>query len=703
MKAIIAASAMATVASIASAADGTWAGTGDGLWPSAGNWVDGSVPGNTSGAAGTSTDTAVFTGVPALRVVGVDANRNIRSILFENIVPDAGVQINHTIGDAGVNAGNPLYLSGGGFLRTAATVIGSGTTNMAVVHAPMVLTGTSFTFDCQSGSVTDSLPGIQLFGNITAGAGAPTTIIFDGVHGAAASSRCEIESSITDGPGGAIVSVVKNGPGTWEMNQGTLAANTYSGDTIINAGILRASDGADGLGGFSPNSHYIVNNTGLLRNSVVGTTVNKITINPGGAVNASSASATTMNVASTNGPSLHLNFPGGVGGGTVVMARLPLTLTGTVAGEGGVKLSADADTPAIRIGASNSNFDLGSVSRTFDVAKGNPLNSFDLRMDGFVIGGGANGGVVKTGLGTLRFANSANTFVGTVTINQGTLAGDVDNVFGSGNPLNINGGTLHVFGTAGTNVQTFGPVVATKGAITGGSTIASTVAAPSFTLNVAAGDTFSASAVLADSGGAATLIKTGAGVATLTANNSYTGGTVINGGVLSVNTNAEDVIRDGAGADLQKGKLIFDYTGGTSPAFGTQGIVNTILAPGFAGNFATGNVRSSTAISGVTGLGWNDDGVGNFTVAHVRYGDANLSGSVTLDDFTALASNFGNAGGWGQGDFNYSGTVNLDDFTALAANFGLSTPLARSAVPEPTAMGAIALCTTALLRRRRHA
>ncbi|HRK30380.1 MAG TPA: glucoamylase family protein [Tepidisphaeraceae bacterium] len=62
----------------------------------------------------------------------------------------------------------------------------------------------------------------------------------------------------------------------------------------------------------------------------------------------------------------------------------------------------------------------------------------------------------------------------------------------------------------------------------------------------------------------------------------------------------------------------------------------------------------------------------------VLAGDANRSGAVNLDDFTILASNFGQTpGGFPQADFNFDGTVNLDDFTVLAAQFGKSLPAAR--------------------------
>ncbi len=81
-------------------------------------------------------------------------------------------------------------------------------------------------------------------------------------------------------------------------------------------------------------------------------------------------------------------------------------------------------------------------------------------------------------------------------------------------------------------------------------------------------------------------------------------------------------------------------------------------------------------------------------IRYTRIGDANLDGSITLQDFNRLAGNFGTSGKfWHQGDLNFDGNVGLPDFNLLAANFGLSAgpdgPTAEdwaalaSAVPEP--------------------
>jgi hypothetical protein len=54
-------------------------------------------------------------------------------------------------------------------------------------------------------------------------------------------------------------------------------------------------------------------------------------------------------------------------------------------------------------------------------------------------------------------------------------------------------------------------------------------------------------------------------------------------------------------------------------------------------------------------------------------GDANLDGTVNLQDFNRLAAHFGESGTtWAEGNFNYDNMTGLADFNALAGNFGMS-------------------------------
>ncbi|HRK30668.1 MAG TPA: hypothetical protein PLD59_06270, partial [Tepidisphaeraceae bacterium] len=97
----------------------------------------------------------------------------------------------------------------------------------------------------------------------------------------------------------------------------------------------------------------------------------------------------------------------------------------------------------------------------------------------------------------------------------------------------------------------------------------------------------------------------------------------------------------------------------------------------FNGILGDGNYEatfSSTGIRNRQNMTLGGDRVKEFFFLN---GDANRDRTVSLNDFTILAANFGQTGRvFSQGNFNYSidGAVSLDDFTILASQFGKSLP-----------------------------
>lgn len=94
-------------------------------------------------------------------------------------------------------------------------------------------------------------------------------------------------------------------------------------------------------------------------------------------------------------------------------------------------------------------------------------------------------------------------------------------------------------------------------------------------------------------------------------------------------------------------------------------------------------------------------------------GDADIDGDVDFDDLLSLAQHYGEPGAsnWRSGDFDGVDGVAFPDLLALAQNYGLNASvsasdfeshwaLARSLVPEPTALALFALSGAALRRRR---
>ena len=178
--------------------------------------------------------------------------------------------------------------------------------------------------------------------------------------------------------------------------------------------------------------------------------------------------------------------------------------------------------------------------------------------------------------------------------------------------------------------------------------------------------------------------------------------------------------------DLASGKLELNYTG-VSPLATLRDYIGT----GFNGGNWLGNriTSSAAAISMFTALYYG----GTSTQINVKlalYGDADGDGGVSINDFNALAGNFGVASGkfWTDGDFDYDGGVSINDFNRLASNFGktLAAPsegpnytalalwgfavahhdeaafIAATGVPEPTALGLFAVGGLAGLRRRQR-
>jgi hypothetical protein len=73
---------------------------------------------------------------------------------------------------------------------------------------------------------------------------------------------------------------------------------------------------------------------------------------------------------------------------------------------------------------------------------------------------------------------------------------------------------------------------------------------------------------------------------------------------------------------------------------------------------------------------WNGIPIDSSTIVgkYTYFGDANLDGRVTGDDYLAVDSNLGTGNSWIQGDFNMSTTVTGDDYLAIDANLGKGTP-----------------------------
>jgi hypothetical protein len=164
-------------------------------------------------------------------------------------------------------------------------------------------------------------------------------------------------------------------------------------------------------------------------------------------------------------------------------------------------------------------------------------------------------------------------------------------------------------------------------------------------------------------------------------------------------------------------------TGSNAGAWNGPGINSSTAAVDASKVTALGSGDGATlarsAFQGITGLGPSD-----VLLRYTYYGDADLSGAVTLDDFMLFLHGY-QAGGtsWQQGDFDYSGGVTLDDFTLYLRGYQQQgAPLAEieglingmpvsdaeraamlaavQAVPEPASAAAMVLLAFAGMARR---
>jgi autotransporter-associated beta strand protein len=292
------------------------------------------------------------------------------------------------------------------------------------------------------------------------------------------------------------------------------------------------------------------------------------------------------------------------------------------------------------------------------------------------------------------------------------------NITASGAALNLNGQTQSIgslAGVAGSSVQLG------SGALIVGGVNASTTFAGSI------------------SGTGGVLQQNGPGTLALSGANTYSGGTIVNAGLLLIEpagSSTTSALATGpvtiTGGEL---KLATGTSGGNGPA-PTSPIDVTSLSITGSGQFDLNNNHiiitygatdpfstiAGYIKSGYNGGGWNGPGVistaaqtktnglsygvgyadgadgkvsglssGQIEVAYTLLGDANLDGLVNAADFTILAANFNQpVTGWDQGDFNYDGLVNAADFTDLAANFNQSVSGAAVSGGDVAALDAYA-------------
>jgi autotransporter-associated beta strand protein len=304
----------------------------------------------------------------------------------------------------------------------------------------------------------------------------------------------------------------------------------------------------------------------------------------------------------------------------------------------------------------------------------------------------------------------------------------------------------------------------------GNHTISAPMALTSFGVTVAVGqstNTLTLSGAISGTGGVTlngTSSSQAVGTVVMSGANTYQGATTVNTGTLELaapntlpstttltvgtatttalaqlglNSGGQSIsgltINAGSDLDVENNHIIISYAAGTQAA--TDATIRSYLISGYAGGTftGTGGITSSTAAATpgyAVGYADGADGVvsglssGQIEIKYTLYGDANLDGVVSGDDFTILVGNLGKSvSAWDQGDFNYDGVVSGDDYTLLVGNLGKSAtgaditlPAADYAaidafaaanglmadVPEPASAGLLIVAGLGMLSRRRR-
>ena len=619
---------------------------------------------------------------------------------------NANVSSNPAVGNRLIKSGTSTLTLTGASTYISRTFIQNGIINVQSASALGVAGVNSATY-VQSGATLEIQNGInlpktvRLNGSGFSSGGAihnvgssntisgPVTLGWSGGTESAANVTIQVDgstdltiSSIIDGAN----TLTKTGAGTLSFT-GTMA-NTYTGDTFVNAGTLNLNK----IAGTTSIAGDVSITGGLLLLSAANQLADTSNMTLSSGTFNMNSNAETINSLTFNGGTLTQ------GGATLTLQSNttalsmqattiagPLSLTGT----GDVLFTGAAGTATL-----SGTVNLGGNTHTFNINDGSA--SDDMLISNTI----SNGALTKTGLGTLTFTGAANTYTGLTTVSAGELqlnkiagttsiAGDVsinggllllsaanqiadtsNMTLSSGtfnmnsnaetiNSLTFNGGTLSQMGStltllsATTALSMRDTTISGNLSFTGGGDIVFdatnngtatlsgniSLSLPT-TFNIADGTAIIDMSVTGPISGAASIEKTGTGTLLLTGANSYTGGTTISAGILQGDTNGLQ------GSIVNESQLIFNQDFNGTYAGSMTGSAGTLIKQGTGLVNLTG-VNSvgglSTVAEGTLAVNGTLGGAGDLIVAAdgTLQGGGTISKDVTVFGTLAPGNNIG--------------------------------------------------------------
>jgi fibronectin-binding autotransporter adhesin len=501
MLAAAAASVVSAFGDPAHASIRTWSGTTSSAWGTGTNWT----------ALPVSGDSVVFTS--ATGAGGLNLNDNLTSSSFSiaGITYNSGAAAfvigDGTAGDA--NAGNTFILTG--------NVANSGT-SLETINDPFSMTAArTFTLSTSGGNIT-------LGGNIS-GAGGAITTAGTGTLVVSGANSFTGGTTLVSGVVLDVNSATALGTGTLTVTAGTLdntsgAAITDIQDNAVTANgnfaftgtnSLNIGDGAFNLGSTSGSRTITVNGGNFtIGGIVVNGTATSLTKAGSGALTLSNYNTFTGGV-TLNAGTLNINQANALGttAGTFTVAG------GTIDNTSGFAITTAAYPLALNASfafTGTNSLNLGAGAVTLGANDTITVNADTLTIGG-IIASTANS-LTKVGNGTLSLGG-VNLYTGGTNINAGILNITNASALGSSGTISFGGGTLQYGGITTDLSARF-----------------STAASQPISIDTNNNAVTFATALISSGG---SLSKTGLNTLTLTANNTFTGATLINGGSLAVN------------------------------------------------------------------------------------------------------------------------------------------------------------------------